>query len=252
MRLRTLWLVINSNAVEAHRELAGRSSAFGQIFRPVISARTWLATMHLLAGLPIGIVLFTLAITGVSLGIGLLPLFLLGIPVLIVTFGIVRAGARFERARYALLLDVTITPPVAMVDERWWPRFLGRLRTASTWKQLAYSILWLPIGIIGFTLTVVIWSAAVSLIALPTYNAFLPQGGASIGSFVLNSWWLVACACVAGIALLLVAPHVIRGLATVEATIARALLGPGRTEPTGRTRQRVGAHPRSGDGCGGC
>jgi signal transduction histidine kinase len=223
--------VINSTTVDARGELPRGSSRLSQIFWPVISARTWLATMHLLAGLPIGIVLFTLAITGVSLGIGLLPLFLLGIPVLIVTIWIASTGARFERARYALLLGVTIPPPVAVVDERWWPRFLGRLRTSSTWKQLAYCILWLPIGIIDFTLTVVLWSVALSLIALPTYNAFLPQGGASIGSFVLNSWWLLACACLVGIALALIAPHLIRGLAAVEATIARALLGPGRTSP---------------------
>jgi signal transduction histidine kinase len=223
--------VIETTAANTRSDRPTTSHVFGQIVGPLIAARTWLATIHLLAGLPIGIVLFTLAITGIALGIGLLPLFLLGIPVLIVAIWIVSIGTRFERARYALLLDVTISPPAAVTGEGWWPRFLARLRAVSTWKQIAYCLLWLPIGIIDFTLTVVLWSVALSLIALPTYNALLPQGGASIGSFVLNSWWLVSCACIAGVVLLLVAPYVIWGLATVEATIARALLGPGRTSP---------------------
>jgi signal transduction histidine kinase len=223
--------VLNTSTADARIEQPVRSTLIGQLLGPLVSARTWLATMHLIVGLPVGIVLSTLAITGVSLGVGLLPLFLLGIPVLVVTIWIVSTGARFERARYALLLGVTIPPPVGVADDRWWPRFLARLRTASTWKQLAYCFLWLPIGVIDFTLTVVLWSVAVSLVALPTYNAFLPQGGASIGSFVLNTWWLVTCACLAGIVLLLVAPHLIRGLATVEATIAKALLGPGHPSP---------------------
>lgn len=131
--------------------------------------------MHLITGLPIGIVLFTLAITGVALGVGLLPLFLLGIPVLIVTFWIIGMGARFERARHALLLGVTITPPTALADERWWPRFLRRLRSASTWKQLAYCVLSLPIGVIDFTLTLVLWSVAASLIALPSTTHSSPR-----------------------------------------------------------------------------
>jgi signal transduction histidine kinase len=228
--LRTLCHVMNSTTVQARSERSS-TSRLGQMLEPVISARTWLATMHLLAGLPIGIVLVTLVATGVSLGVGLLPLFLVGIPVLIVTFWIASAGARFERGRYALLLGVTITPPAAVADDSWWPRLLRRLRTASTWRQLAYCVLWLPIGAIDFTLAVALWSVALSLIALPVYNPFLPQGGASIGSFVLDSWWLVACACVAGVAILLVTPHLIRALAAVEATIAGALLGAGRPSP---------------------
>ena len=49
----------------------------------LVSPRTWLAVIHLLAGLVIGIVTFTVVITGIGLGIGLLPLFLVGVPVLV-------------------------------------------------------------------------------------------------------------------------------------------------------------------------
>jgi hypothetical protein len=49
----------------------------------LVSPRTWLAVIHLLAGLVIGIISFTVVVTGLSLGIALLPLFLVGIPVLV-------------------------------------------------------------------------------------------------------------------------------------------------------------------------
>jgi signal transduction histidine kinase len=219
-----------TSAAGSHRG-TGIAGPVRRVLGPLVEARTWLASIHLVAGLPVGIVLFTLAVTGVSLGVGLLPLFLVGIPVLIATIWIVAACARFERARFALLLGVTIDSPVDVAAATWWRRFLGRLKAASTWKQLFYCVLWLPVGIIDFTLTVVVWSVALALITLPAYNAFLPQGGASIGDFVIRDAWLQACAVVVGLAVLVLAPFLIRGLAMVETAIARPLLGPGRTGP---------------------
>jgi signal transduction histidine kinase len=201
-------------------------------FGPLVSARTWLATMHLLIGLPVGITLFTLTVTLVSLGVGLLPLFLVGIPVLIVTLWVIDRCIRFERGRFRFLLNERIqAPAVDVTAAGWWPRFLRQLRTASTWKQLAYCILWLPVGIVSFTLVVTIWSLAFGLIAFPAYSPLLPHGGAVIGDVVFaGAWWSLA-ALVVGIGLLLSAPNLVRGLAAVETAIARALLGPGRQSP---------------------
>ena len=145
----------------------------------LVSSRTWLATIHLLAGLPIGIATFTIAVTGLSLGIGLLPLFLVGIPVLTATVWVCVGIAHFERARFSLLLDQTIPPPLTPAPHRqWWQPLIQPLRTASSWRQVAYCVLWLPVGVLDFTLVAAFWSVPLALIALPAYNAALPRGGA--------------------------------------------------------------------------
>ena len=59
-----------------------------------MSPRTWLAVIHLLAGLVIGIVAFTVVVIGIGLGIGLMPLFLVGIPVLVGVIWLAGMGAR--------------------------------------------------------------------------------------------------------------------------------------------------------------
>jgi signal transduction histidine kinase len=194
----------------------------------LVSARTWLATIHLMAGLPVAIAVFTLAVTGVSVGIALLPVLLLGLPILAATAWVITGAAHFERGRYALLLGETIPPPPAPPpDAGWWQPLVRPLRTGATWRQLAYCLLWLPVGAIDFTITVAIWALPLALIALPTYDAALPRGGATIGGFVAQGPLVMACAVVAGLALLAAAPLVVRGLASFETALARALLGPG-------------------------
>ena len=59
----------------------------------LVSPRTWLAVIHLLVGLVIGIISFTVVVTGISLGIALLPLFLVGIPVLVAVIWLAGLGA---------------------------------------------------------------------------------------------------------------------------------------------------------------
>jgi signal transduction histidine kinase len=194
----------------------------------LVSARTWLATIHLLAGLPIGIATFTVAVTGLSLGVGLLPLFLVGIPVVTATAWVAIGLAHFERARFSLLLGETIPPPAGPAPGgAWWLPLVQPLRMASTWRQLGYCLLWLPVSVIDFTITVAVWAIPIALITLPAYNFALPRGGATIGGWTIQGPLELAAAVIAGLYILCAAPLVIRGLAAMESALARALLGPG-------------------------
>ncbi len=83
----------------------------------LVSPRTWLAVIHLLAGLVIGMVSFTVVVIGISLGIALLPVFLVGIPVLVAVIWLAGLGARAERARFAVLLGAEIPAPAPLPDE---------------------------------------------------------------------------------------------------------------------------------------
>jgi len=204
----------------------------------VVSSRTWLATIHLLAGLPVAIAIFTLVVTGVSLGVGLLPLFLFGIPVLTATAWMITGIAQFERARFALLLGETIQAPAAPPPEvLWWRRLLQPFRRRTTWRQLAYCLLRLPVGVIDFSLVVAVWAVSIALVTLPLYDAALPGGGATIAGFVARGPLDLTCAVLAGLILLILAPLLVRGLASVETALARGLLGPGAAALTRRVAE---------------
>ncbi|HAW11954.1 MAG: sensor domain-containing protein [Candidatus Dormibacteria bacterium] len=202
------------------------------------SARTWLSTIHLLAGLPIGIATFTVVITGLSLGIGLLPLFLIGIPVLSATIWVATASGQVERTRFALLLGQTISPPLTPVSGGgWWHPIVQPLRTASAWRQVGYCLLRLPVGAIDFSTTLAIWAVPLALITLPAYDAALPGGAASIGGWIIQGPLALTGAVLTGLVLLLAAPLVVRGLASVEIALARLLLGPGSRGLAARVAQ---------------
>ena len=69
----------------------------GALFRPLIRARTWKETLHLLIDLPLGIAWFTIIVTGIALGFGLIPLMLIGVVVLLLTLQFVRVVSAIER-----------------------------------------------------------------------------------------------------------------------------------------------------------
>ncbi|MBO0714204.1 MAG: sensor domain-containing protein, partial [Acidimicrobiales bacterium] len=79
----------------------------GHLLGPLVSARTWLAQVYLLANVPLGIVGFVVVIVGVTLGIGLSLLALLGLGIIALDLWACRGFARLQRATIALMLGVT-------------------------------------------------------------------------------------------------------------------------------------------------
>jgi len=210
---------------------AGRASTGGlaSALGALVSPRTWLAIIHLLAGLVIGIVTFTVVVTGISLGIGLLPVFLAGIPVLVAVIWLAGLFARAERARFAVLLGAVIPAPPPLPDEpRGWRRLNLVFLARSTWLPSVYALVRLPLSVIEAVVVTVVWGVGLALVVLPAYNGALPGGHAHLGSFALNNLSWVALGVVMGVALLLGAPPLTRVLAAGDAAVARWLLGPGR------------------------
>ena len=204
-------------------------SVLSTTLRAVVSPETWLAVVHLLAGFFVGIVSFTVALTGVVFGIGLLPLFLLGIPVLVGTLWVGDLMAQAERARFRLLLGAEIAPPARPVSQpTGWRKLSMVLRRRSSWLHLGYALVRLPVSAIAATVVGLVWSTGVILLTLPAYNAQLPGGAAHLGDVTARNPVAVAGLAVAGLLLLLAAPWVTRGLAAVDVSVAQALLGSGR------------------------
>lgn len=129
--------------------------------------------LYLLAGLPAGVVTFTVLVTGFSLAAGL-AITLLGIPVLLATLYCARWMGDAERARATLAGErVTRTP------RPWTGGPLARTKAAATdvgaWRDALWGLLLLPIGIAGFTIATTFWSLALGFLTSPMWWWSLPD-----------------------------------------------------------------------------
>jgi signal transduction histidine kinase len=191
--------------------------------------RLFLALAHVALGLPLSIIWFTLVIVGLSLSAGLLPAFLIGIPVMIATFGLAHGLANVERSRAGSIDRRTIPnslPPLTR------PTFLGRvgerLSSGARWKEVGYHLLNVFPASIGYAVTIAAWSGALALLFLPAYLPALPGHTAHFHFFEIGySGWLAAATATGLVGVAVVAPWVTIGVADLEVAMARKMLGPG-------------------------
>src|SRR3954451_13430002 len=137
--------------------------------RPSLTA----ALAHVVLTLWVGVVLFSFTVTMLALSVGLLPAFLLGVPVAAVTFWMVRVFARLERGRiHALLgLEIPAPYPVAPAGARFLPRLWAELRSGTQWRQVAYCIALLPVSCVTFSLVMATWGAGAALFTTIAWSA---------------------------------------------------------------------------------
>jgi signal transduction histidine kinase len=197
--------------------------------RDLVSARAWLATIHHLAGLLIGIPACWVIVTGFALGFGLVPLALAGLLLLGVTMRLAGLLARAERARFALLLGVRIPPWPAgsRAGYRW--GIIPRWRMLSdrvTWGTIGYVVARPIVSVVAFTFVLGAWAFGLAMVTLPIYDRHLPAGGAEIGGDVLHGWHAMLVSVVAGTVLVVAAPQLARGFAGMDVALSGWLLGP--------------------------
>jgi signal transduction histidine kinase len=205
-----------------------RSSGVTAALRGVVSAQTWLAVIHLFAGLPIGLVTCIAAITGLTAGLASTPAALVGIPLLAAVLWLSGQFARAERARFALLLGRDIPAPPPPEGGTWWRLLWRTLGSGPAWRALAYAVVRLPLSVVELLLVAVVWSLSLALLTAPAYNSALPGGGAHLaGLYRLGGALPLAGVVLAGVVLLLLAPPFSRAMAAVDAAIGARLLGSG-------------------------
>jgi signal transduction histidine kinase len=204
------------------------------LVRDLVSARTWLAMTQHLAGLFIGLLVIFIITTGLSLGVSLLFVALIGLPLLGVTLRLADWFARAERARFGFFLGARIPAwpapgSAGRAGYRWGiiPRW--RMWTeGATWAELGYALLRLPVSVVTATVSILAWAVGLVLLALPAYARALPSGGPTIGDVVLHTRAQLTLAALIGGLVLLAAPQLTRGLAVADGALARLLLGPRR------------------------
>src|SRR4051794_11082398 len=182
---------------------------------------------YLALGLVLGVVTFTVVVIGLTLSIGLLPVFLLGVPVLVATVHVVHGFAVMERRRAEVMLDVTVPgrPLRRYPARKGLVRSLRRAGSAEFWKETAYAVLLLPLGVVSGTIALSLYAAAVTGLLLPLYAGGLTGGGVISWLSWGNGVETVA-GFLAGVLLLLVARVSARALVSTHVAVARALLSP--------------------------
>ena len=197
---------------------------------PLIEARPWKATLFHLLSLPLGIVWFTVVITGLSTGIGTL-ITLVGIPILLLTLLFSRVVSAVERFRSEHLLDQPVGSPFRPLGGPGssWQQLKDLITDGAAWRAIAYALISLFLGVIAFTVTVVLWSTALAGVTYPLYGWALPTGGQGMGLTGFERAVTITLTGLAGVVVLIVTPFVVRGMATLHDAIIRALLGPSGT-----------------------
>ncbi|MDA1384338.1 MULTISPECIES: sensor histidine kinase [Glycomyces] len=187
--------------------------------RVLWAGETWRSLMHLVTGAVVGVVGGTAIAALVATGIG--GLFTIVLPViaagtLLVVNGLLTA---VQRSRHSAFLDAewpegAFTPPVTFAPRA----LLAIVKSPRTWRQFSYHVIAGFYGFFAAALAVSAWTMGPAMI-------FAPLLGRAAG--LEPRHWIL---CGAGVVVTFAAPWITRGLAALDALLARLLLGTSRTE----------------------
>ena len=85
-------------------------STIDRIFGTVIDPQTWRNLLYLFISFPLGLIYFVVTVVLLSVGAGL-TVILVGVPILILAFTLVRGFVLAERALLRMLLDAVVPEP---------------------------------------------------------------------------------------------------------------------------------------------
>jgi signal transduction histidine kinase len=124
----------------------------------------------------LGVVEFSFLVTAISFGVSTV-ITLIGIPVLVGTVYAWRWLAELERKLIGALTGVRIASPYrpAPAAGGWW-RLQARLADPATWKDLLFLMLQLGLGIVSFTIAIVVLAAILSTLFAPVLYWAVPDG----------------------------------------------------------------------------
>jgi signal transduction histidine kinase len=178
---------------------------------------------------PIGIAAFVAVVTGLSVGAGLLVIWV-GLAVLALALVVARGFAMVERAMIPAVLGHEVPQPVYLRPEGSRVRqLLTPLRDPQTWLDSLHGIVAFPFAILGFVVTVTFWSAALGGLTYFAWDWSLPRGPGNdnlpeLLGFDNTTGTRIAFYTVVGVLFAVILPFAVRGTALLQAQVSRALL----------------------------
>jgi signal transduction histidine kinase len=189
------------------------------------------ATAYIALSGAIGLAAFVTLLPLIVLSGALMVLALMGLLFLWAAFVASHLLALLERRRAAAMLGVDFrVRPLGPPDRNPLRRMLDWTRSRGAWLELCYGLVALPfVGFCGGLLVFLAFGTAVSLLTYPAWSWAAAGGGSVLG---LHVGFAVAAAghFAVGLAALVAAPPLARGVAAVQVAMARLLLEPGANE----------------------
>jgi signal transduction histidine kinase len=193
--------------------------------KSILDPRTYGRILYMLLALPLGVAEFVFLVTAISFGFGT-AITLIGIPVLIGTVYAWRRLADLERHLLARLTGTEIPSPYRPdpAGGRWWSRIAARLSDPATWKDLAFLLLQLPLGIVSFTVVAVVLGTGLGALFAPAYYWSLPEG-TWIGAIRVDELWEALAVVPLGALILFLGIPALSVLGRLYGWLAAQLLG---------------------------
>ncbi|WP_406838425.1 sensor histidine kinase [Streptomyces sp. AHU1] len=206
--------------------------------RAPFEARSWREFGYVMLGLPLGILMFTFAVTMVSLGAGLLITFL-GVPVLAAALAGCRGLGSLERARARGLLGVEVAEPEPLRTRKHGAMaWMGAvLKSGASWRHLLYAVVQFPWSVFSFVVALNFWAYGWALLTYPLWFWVFPMYGGQDGlqlygddthSIYLDNPFEITVTALVGLLFTMATPWIVRALTTVDRLMVRGLLGPSR------------------------
>jgi hypothetical protein len=212
----------------APRPQAARpASAMQRFFGVYKDPRAYTSLFLMLLSLATGIVYFTVAITGISMSLGLSVL-IIGLPFFLAFIGIVRVMALGEgRLIEAMTGERMPRRPVHPGPKMgFMERIIAMLKDARTWTTLAYFILMLPLGIVYFTFAIA--GLTISLTCVLALPIVALHSLDLVDATVQPAWLATTPGLIAmgifGVFLLTAVMHGARGIGRLQSRLAKRLL----------------------------
>jgi len=185
---------------------------------------------YVLTGFPIAVAGFVLLLTGVSVGLGTLPI-VVGVGVLTLTLGVAHGFAGLERARLDGLYGRRLPRPAYRPTR---PGPIGATLSAGAdprrWLDLAHGLIAFPVAVTTFAVVVSWFAAAAGGLGYVLWEWALPRDepdNQTLAELIgLGSGRLADILLITGLGALaaVTLPFVVRGCAAVQAGLARSLL----------------------------
>jgi hypothetical protein len=208
-----------------------KNNSLAKYFKVAGKGQSYLNLFYLLLSFPLGIFYFVFLVTGLALGFSLTIIWI-GIPILVLVAASWWGLASLERqmAVYWLKADL---PPMTLPSSEG-RSILERLKefftTPVTWSSLLYLILKFPLGILSFTIVVVLVSLTLSFLAMPVlYQVFgITNAAVNLGSswvWNINSLGDALIISLIGVVILPAALIICNTVTQLHSQLAKVLFG---------------------------
>lgn len=186
---------------------------------------------YLLSGFPLAVASFSVIVTGLSAGVGLLVI-VVGLPVLTLTVLLARLFADIERFRIPGVLHRARTRPTyrtSQAGQRFWKRITTPLTQTQSWLDVAFTLLIFPIAVFTFCVVVSWWAVAIGGTLTVAWDWSIPRGpdNKSLAELIGlgdSTFARIGFQTAVGLLCLITLPAVVRLCALTQAGFSRMLL----------------------------